>query len=62
MAALAAWVVAAATGVWGQFAPLSRDTAAWWLHAIGSAAGVVILGFHSVYGYRRLVGRRKGAT
>jgi hypothetical protein len=51
-AALAVWIVAAATGVWGQVQDLSAVAALWWAHLISSLATVIIGCFHGVWGYR----------
>lgn len=52
MVAVAAWLIASATGAWGQAYTLERFTAAWWLHAMASIAGVVIAGYHAAHGFR----------
>ena len=49
---LAVWVIAAATGVYGQLRPLSSGSALWLIHLISSVAAVVIAGFHGAWGFR----------
>lgn len=52
LAAVGAWVIASATGVYGQWVPLERYSLIWWLHSLGSLAAVVLAGFHAVSGFR----------
>lgn len=49
---LAVWVIAAATGVYGQLRPLSPGSALWLIHLTTSVAAVVIAGFHGTWGFR----------
>lgn len=50
--AVAAWLLTAVGGVWGQVAPLVRYSPLWWTHAVGSVAAVVVASGHAAYGFR----------
>lgn len=52
LAGAVSWALAAASGVWGQFYPLPRYEALWWIHAAASFAAVVIASGHAAYGFR----------
>ncbi len=51
-AALALWVVAAGTGVYGQFAPLPAGSPEWLAHVAGSLAALIVACFHGIWGVR----------
>lgn len=58
IATAACWLASAATGVVGQFTPLGA--ALWILHAVASAAFVVLACVHGVWGFRARRGERNG--
>ena len=51
--AVTVWLVAATTGVYGQFIEMSTATTVGLVHAISSIAAVVLASIHGGYGLRR---------
>lgn len=49
---VALWAVAAATGVYGQLAPLEQGTWPWQLHFVTSLATIVLVCFHGAWAFR----------
>lgn len=51
--AVVVWLIAAGTGVYGQFVEMSTETTVGMIHVISSIAAVVIASVHGGYGLRR---------
>ncbi len=51
--AVAVWIIAAVTGVYGQIWDMKSGSDAWTIHTISSVALVVLACFHGGYGLRR---------
>lgn len=60
MAAGVAWIVAGATGLYGQFETLRDAPTLWPVHVIGSLVAVVIVCAHAAYGFRSRYMESKG--
>jgi hypothetical protein len=55
--AVASWIIAGSTGIYGQLFPMVSRSTISWIHAIASLALIVLACFHGAWGFFRRTGR-----
>ncbi len=54
------WLVSILTGVYAQTAGMGDSLLLWWVHALGSFVGIVVVCFHAAYGFRASILQNRG--
>ena len=60
LAGLTCWATSIVTGVYAQMLGMGDAVVLWWVHALTSFIGIVVVCFHAAYGFRASVLQIRG--